>query len=97
MNKTKTLSKLALVRTMISPSDILSKKTQKFILGGYDDVGYGGSSLCNEGPCNNPDNQRYICECPNGPGLYTSCFSSETKAKESGETHCGEPAKCRLC
>jgi len=45
MNKTKTLSKLALVRAVISPSDILTKKSQKFILGGYDD-GYSDGMIC---------------------------------------------------
>ena len=34
MNNSKTLSKLTLVRTLISPSDILTKKSQKYILGG---------------------------------------------------------------
>jgi len=74
MNKTKTLSKLALVRAVISPSDILSKKSQKFILGGYgDEYGYGESSTI-------------YCRCGNIDGWHSGIWPSSEKTIESALT-----------
>ena len=72
------LKKLVL-RDFIQQDEILSKKAQKWILGGY-------SSLCGQLSCT----VQYICQCAGGPGLFVTCNESTAENWCVGTVNCRE-------
>jgi len=68
-----------ILRELISPADIITKKFQKLILGGY-------HSLCSAITCNG---SVYICQCVDSVGLFVTC-NKDTAGKwcASGEANC---------
>ena len=75
-----------------STEDIISKKAQKYLMGGYD-TGGGGDSVCNYLTCHSSQ-IKVVCQCTMGVGVFVGCVSSIDSAKDWCEQ---SAADCRYC